>query len=65
MEEIEYMQFNPVSAISRIVCLIAQMMLSMNSLNCVGGTPNNAARQASSMLKYITISRAALTWEAI
>lgn len=26
-------RFNPVSAISRIVCLIAQMILSMNNLN--------------------------------
>ena len=27
-------QFNPMSAISLMVCLIAQIMLSMNNLNC-------------------------------
>lgn len=32
----EYVQFKPVSAMSRMVCLIAHTMLSMNVLNCAG-----------------------------
>ena len=35
-------QFKPVSAMSRMVCLMAQMMLSKNSLNCGGGIVNSA-----------------------
>jgi len=35
--------YNPVSAISRIVCLIAQTTLSMNKLNCGGGRESKAS----------------------
>ena len=36
-------RFKPVSAMSRIVCLIAHIILSMNILNCAGGRLSNAA----------------------
>lgn len=38
-------RLRPVSAMSLIVCLMAQMMLSMNSLNCAGGIVSNAGKQ--------------------
>ena len=38
----KHSQFNPVSAMSRMVCLIAQMMLSINSLNWGGGIVKSA-----------------------
>ena len=38
---------------SLIVCLIAQMMESMNSLNCGGGSSSNAAKQDASMARII------------
>ena len=37
-------QLRPVSAISRMVCLMAQIILSIKSLNWFGGIVNNAVR---------------------
>ena len=44
------LQFKPVSAMSRMVCLIAQIILSINNLNWAGGIPNNAKRQSVTLL---------------
>lgn len=48
-----YLQFRPISAMSRIVCLIAQMIESMNSLNCGGGNSSNAGKHEASMARII------------
>jgi hypothetical protein len=39
-------QFRPMSAMSRMVCLMAQMTLSIKSLNCGGGRPRRAVKSA-------------------
>lgn len=41
------LQLRPVSAISRMVCLMAQMILSIKSLNWFGGIVNNATGKES------------------
>ena len=39
------LQLSPVSAISRIVCLMAQIILSIKSLNWFGGMVNSAKQK--------------------
>ena len=43
--QLSNLQLRPVSAMSRMVCLIAQIILSMNNLNCCGGIVNSAEKQ--------------------
>lgn len=57
-------QFNPISAISRIVCLIAQIILSINSLNCCGGTVSNATGRHE-YLRHYDADSMPLTREAV
>ena len=56
-------QLKPISAISRIVCLIAQITLSMNNLKLFGGRVNKAIRMLCQYVKYC--QRLDITWETV
>jgi hypothetical protein len=56
-------QLKPISAISRIVCLIAQITLSMNNLKLFGGSVNKAIRILSKYVNYC--ERLDITWETV
>jgi hypothetical protein len=56
-------QLKPISAISRIVCLIAQITLSMNNLKLFGGSVNKAIEILSKHVNYC--ERLDITWETV
>ena len=56
-------QLKPISAISRIVCLIAQITLSMNNLKLFGGSVNKAIKMLCKHVK--DCERLDITWETV
>lgn len=58
-------QLRPVSAISRMVCLIAQLTLSIKSLNCGGGKSRSAVEAYNQASTNVINNHRVHTGEAV